>query len=60
MTKLNWIINLENAACAVTERLGSAAVDFVLSKYGATSIENLPEGDYSEAWDELSLMAEDN
>ena len=60
MIRDDWVTNLENAACAVYERLGSAAVDFVLGKYGATSIEDLPESDYSAAWDELSLMAEDN
>jgi len=60
MTKKDWLINLENAAYEVSERLGSEAVRFVLSKYGATSIENLAASDYPSVWDELSLMAEDN
>lgn len=60
MTKQDWIINLEDAACKVSERLGSSAVKFVLKKYGASSIETLSESDYSAVWDELSLMAEDD
>ena len=60
MTKHDWIINIENAACEVSERLGSAVVKFVLSKYGVTNIDSLSEGDYASVWDELSLMAEDD
>lgn len=60
MTREDWLINLENAACEATERLGSKAVRFVLGKYGASSIDDLSEGDYPAVWDELSLMAEDD
>jgi hypothetical protein len=60
MTKEDWLINLENAACEVSERLGYSTVEFVLGKYGASSIEDLSEVDYPAVWDELSLMAEDD
>ena len=60
MTREDWLINLENAACEVSERLGSSAVKFVLKKYGATSIYKISETDYASVWDELSLMAEDD
>lgn len=60
MKREDWLINLENAACEVSERLGSKTVRFVLGKYGASSIETLSESDYSAVWDELSLMAEDD
>ena len=60
MSKEDWIINIENAACKVNERLGSSTVEFILGKYGASSIEDLSEGDFPAVWDELSLMAEDD
>lgn len=60
MTQEDWVINLENAAAAAKERLGSSAVRFVFRKYGASGIGNLRENDYPAVWDELSLMAEDD
>lgn len=60
MTKLDWITNIENAAAEVEKKLGRSAVDFVLQKYGASSIEDLNESHYSEVWDDLDFMANDN
>lgn len=60
MTKESWLINLENVSCEVSKRLGSSSVDFVLSKYGVSSIEDLSDSDYPAVWDELSLMAEED
>ena len=60
MTKFDWITNIENAAAEVEKKLGRSTVEFVLQKHGASSIEDLSESHYSEVWDELDFMANDN
>jgi len=60
MKREDWLINLENAACEVSERLGSEVVRFVLGKFGAFSIDDLCESDYPAVWDELNIMQQDD
>ena len=60
MTKLDWITNIENAATKVEKKSGRSTVEFVLQKFGASSIEDLSESRYSEVWDELDFVANDN
>lgn len=55
----NWIINIENVAAQVEELYGSESVDFVLGKVNANSIDELSNGDLSDVFSELYLMAED-
>lgn len=59
MSRNDWFTNIENEADIASEKLDSVAVDFVLSKYGATNIEDLSESYYSEVFSELYLMAQD-
>lgn len=59
MSRNDWFTNIENEADIASEKLDSLAVDFVLSKYGATNIEDLSESHYSEVFSELYLMAQD-
>ena len=59
MSRNDWFTNIENEADIASEKLDSVAVDFVLSKYGATNIEDLSESHYSEVFSELYLMAQD-
>ena len=60
MSEIDWAINIENAASEAQKHLGAAAVAFVFEKYDAHSVEDLPACYYSEVWDELSLMAEED
>ena len=60
MSNSDWIINIENAAAEVEKKLGCSAVEFVLHKNGASSIEDLSESHYSDVWDELDFMANEN
>ena len=60
MCKKDWIINLENAAAEVAALLGKETVRHILQKYGARSIEDLSPCHYSEAFDELDFMANDD
>ena len=53
----NWICNLHNVATDVAAFFGEETVKHVLIKYAADSIEDLAPCYYSEAFDELDLMA---
>ena len=59
MSRNDWFTNIENEADIASEKLDSVAVDFVLSKYGASNIEDLSESHYSEVFSELYLMSQD-
>lgn len=59
MSRNDWFTNIENEADIASEKLDSVAVDFVLSKYGATNIEDLSESHFSEVFSELYLMSQD-
>lgn len=60
MSRNDWFTNIENDAEIVASRFGSASVSFLLAKYGATSTEDLHEGNYPDVWAELSLLAQDD
>lgn len=60
MSKKDWSINLENAAAKVATLWGRETVRHILQKYGARSIEDLSPCHYSEAFDELDFMANDD
>ena len=59
MSRNDWFTNIENEADIASEKLDSVTVDFVLSKYGATNIEDLSESHFSEVFSELYLMSQD-
>ncbi len=52
-------ISLENAVAEVSQQLGSEEVEFVFSKYNATSIEDLDPADYSSVFSELEALQND-
>lgn len=56
MSKQDWLTNIKNVADVGQ----SEYVAFILMKYGATCIEDLPESAYSDVWSELNIIAEDN
>ena len=60
MSTKDWIINLENAAAEVATLWGKETVRHIFQKYGAKSIEDLSPCHYSEAFDELDFMANDD
>ena len=55
----DWLINIENTAAKVKEKYGSRSVDFVFSKYGANSANDLNPANYSEVFNELHQMSVD-
>lgn len=46
-------ISIENSAAYIASKMGDAEVKWVLSKYGASSIEGLSPCDYEEVYGEL-------
>ena len=57
MGKNDWIVNLENAACAVTSLLGEGIVEHILQKYGCSSLDDLCPAYYDAVFDELDFIA---
>lgn len=55
----NWIINIQNTADEVASQLGFETVKHILTKYGASSIEDLSPSYYTEVFDELDFIAND-
>lgn len=60
LSKRDWIINIENAASAAEKNIGKKAVAAVFKKYGAHDAYDLSPVYYSEVFDELDFMANDN
>ena len=58
--RTNWLTNLHNTADEVAAEYGWDLVKGVLSRFNATSIENLSPSDYEEVFSELYLIATDN
>ncbi len=55
----DWLINIENTASFISSEIGNEAVDFVLEKYGAKSIEQIASSDLSEVFSELYAIESD-
>ncbi len=49
----NWIVNIENIASFIESEIGSETVKFVLEKYGASSIEDIPDSTLPDVFGEL-------
>lgn len=52
----NFKDNIEADANEVFQQLGSSEVEFVLQKYGATSIDELAPSDYLSVFNELEFL----
>ena len=59
VSRMDWVISIENAATEVAAFLEMEAMRYVLRKYGADSIETLNPQYYSEVFAELDFMAKD-
>ena len=55
-----WRTNIENSAEMAAEKHRQESVVFILAKYGASCLEELPEQILPEVWSELSLIAEED
>ena len=55
----NWITNIENTASFIASEIGSETVDFILGKYGASSIEGIADADLSGVFGELYAVEAD-
>lgn len=53
MRNTDLLIGIENSAAFVAEKMGAEEVDWILAKYGASSIEELNPCDYEEVFSEL-------
>ena len=60
MSNDDWITNIENSAEMAAEKHGQESVVFILAKYGASCLEELPEQTLPDVWSELSLIAEED
>lgn len=49
----NWIVNIENIASFIESEIGLETVKFVLKKYGASSIEDIPDSALPDVFGEL-------
>ena len=59
VSRMDWVISIQNAAAEVAALLGTETVKFVLRKYGTDSIETLAPQYFSEVFAELDFMAKD-
>lgn len=59
VSRMDWIISIENAATEVAALLGMEIVKYVLRKYNADSIQTLAPQYFSEVFAELDFMAKD-
>ena len=59
VSRMDWIISIENAATEVAALLGMETVKYVLRKYNADSIQTLAPQHFSEVFAELDFMAKD-
>ncbi len=55
----NWMINIENAATEVTEKVGSAVVRAILHRYDAHGLHDLSPQFYSEVFADLEQIRND-
>ena len=53
MRKIDWMMYIENCATEVGDNYGYELVDFILQKYGASSIEELNPAYYEAVFNEL-------
>lgn len=60
MKKLDWEINIENAANTVATEYGSSVVSSVFAKYDAHGFYDLSPCYYSEVFADLEMIANDN
>lgn len=60
MKKLDWEINIENAANTVATAYGSSVVSSVFAKYDAHGFYDLSPCYYSEVFADLEMIANDN
>ena len=58
--KENWLCNIQNTAQRVATIYGAETVIHILQKYDASSIEGLSPVYYTEVFDELDFMANDD
>ena len=58
--KQMWQINIESAAAAVAEQYGNDVVQSVFQRYDALGLYNLSPRYFSEVFNELELIANDN
>lgn len=56
LTKMDWIINIENSIAAIGD---TDITDFVLSRNDAVDLERLPVAVLSEIWNELYAIEAD-
>ena len=59
VSRMDWVISIENAATEVAALLGMETVKYVLRKYNADSIQTLDPQYFSEVFAELDFMAKD-
>lgn len=57
MEKIDWISNIENAACTVASVFGDEVVEHILQKYGCSSLDDLCPAYYDAVFDELDFIA---
>ena len=57
--RMNWIINIENTAAAVSAQIGQAVVDSVFKQYGAHSAWNMNPSDLPDVFSELYAIEAD-
>ena len=55
----NWILNIRNSALVISSQLGSEAVTFVLSRYGAFEPDEFADEVLSEVFNELYAIETD-
>ena len=55
----NWIINIENTAAFIVSQIGAETVDFVLGKFGVSSIEQIASSNLTEVFSELYAVETD-
>lgn len=60
LSKKDWIVNIENAASAAEKIIGKESVVAVFKKYDAHGVYDLSPVYYSEVFDELDFIANDN
>lgn len=51
--RINWVVNIENAASYIASVIGEEVVESALYKFGAGSIEDISDSDLSDIFGEL-------
>lgn len=55
----NWLVNIENTASYIGTEIGMRTVEFVLEKYGAKEITQIPSSHLSDVFNELYVIEAD-